>query len=271
MRLASEQKAAEAEEVLPAVFAGSPELSARLKSMLSRDAAPGALAKRDSVGHASILFFSLDGDPGEDDLECLRDAGKARVPVICLRAGTGRGPLPGVLATSIVSVSADGELPIAQIGHLVCRLLDGRSVALAASLPALRPSICGELIHRSARRSAFVGATSFIPAPDLPALFLEQARLILRLGQAHGRRLEPARAGELAAVLAAGLTMRRLARRTRSSRIPGWAVQGSIAYAGTLALGEAALLYFAAAHGDSDSGAETPIEASQPPEMPSAA
>ena len=67
----------------------------------------------------------------------------------------------------------------------------------------------------------------------------------MQLGFAHGRRLDPARAAELAAVLVAGLGLRRVARVVRRETfLPAWALQGSIAYAGTLALGEAALAYF---------------------------
>jgi uncharacterized protein (DUF697 family) len=217
------------------------------------DATAGAVSESESFEHASVLIYSLDGEADEHDLDCLRRAGRAHVPIICLRTDGGRSPLPHVLATSIVHLAQGEEPPVVKIGRLLVRLLDGRAVALAARVPALRPSVCGELIRRSARRSAFIGAATFVPAPDMPALFLEQARLVLRLGQAHARRLEPARAAELAAVMAAGLALRKLARRTRKvRRIPGWAVQGGVAYAGTLALGEAALVYFAAGGDDSE-------------------
>jgi len=245
LRLASEQRELESKEIHPLVLSGARRPASVLARELSRAAVPGSVVQDEEFGQAEALVYLLRGRPKSDDLRRLREAGRARVPIICVRIGGDTGPLPSVLATDIIELESTEPVPIEEIGRLLARRLEGRAAALVARIPALRGGVCRELIQHSARRSAAVGATSFARAPDLPALFLEQARLILWLGHAHDRRLEPKRGAELAAVLMTGLGLRRLARRVRHETfIPAWAMQGSIAYAGTLALGEAALRYF---------------------------
>lgn len=244
LRLAAEQREFEAQEERPLALAGTRRLVSALARELSPGAAPGSVVEHELEGAEAIVYV-LEGEPSRTDLQKLRAAGLTHVPTVCLRVGAGAAPLPNVLATDIVRAESAAQLPVDELGRLLGRRLEGGAAALAARIPALRAAICKELIQRSARRSAAVGAAVFVPAPDLPALFFEQARLILRLGFAHGRRLEPLRAAELAAVLLTGLGLRRVARRVRDETFfPAWALQGSIAYTGTLALGEAALRYF---------------------------
>ena len=245
LRLASEQRELEAREERQLVVAGTRKLASALVRELSPNAASGSVVENGELARAEAVVYVLEGEPSRADIHKLRDAGPARVPIVCIRIGEGNEPLPNVLATDVIRTESATALPVEELGRALAQRLEGGSVLLAARIPALRAGICRELIQRSARRSAAVGAAVFIPAPDLPALFIEQARLILQLGFAYGRRLEPLRAAELAAVLVAGLGLRRVARVVRrETLLPAWALQGSIAYAGTLALGEAALAYF---------------------------
>jgi uncharacterized protein (DUF697 family) len=244
--LASEQRELESEEIGALVLAGARRPVSALARELSRSAAADSVRQDDDgLERAAALVYLLRGKPKRDDLTRLRAAGKARVPIICVRIGDDRSPLPGVLATDVIELESEGPVPVDELGRLLARRLESRSTALAARIPALRAGVCDELIQHSARRAGAIGAAGFVPAADLPALFLEQARLVLRLGYAHDRRLEPARGIEVAAVLAAGLGFRKLARRVRHETLfPAWALQSTIAYGGTRALGDAALRYF---------------------------
>jgi uncharacterized protein (DUF697 family) len=252
--LAKEQRELEAEEKGPLALSGARRPLAALARELSRAAAPNSVSQDEDFERAEALIYLLRGRPKSEDTRRLRAAERARIPIICVRIGGGGEPLPGVLASDVIELESEGPVPIEELGRLLAGRLEGRAAALAARIPALRAGVCDGLIQRSARRAGAVGAAAFVPAADLPALFLEQARLILRLGYAHGRRLEPKRGVEIAAVLAAGLGLRRLARRVRHETLfPAWALQSSIAYAGTRALGDAALRYFAALGSDSNS------------------
>ena len=88
-----------------------------------------------------------------------------------------------------------------------------------------------------------LGAAVFVPGADLPVLALNQIRMILRLEQAYGLDADPReRAPELLATVAAGFGFRAVARQLLAVvPVAGWAVQGAVAYAGTRALGEAAV------------------------------
>jgi uncharacterized protein (DUF697 family) len=249
--LATEQRELEREESGPLALSGARRPVSTLARELSRAAAPGSVRQDEDFEHAEALVYLLRGRPKSDDLRRLRAAERARIPIICVRIGGEGGPLPGVLATDVIELASGEPVPVEELGRLLARRLEGRASALAARIPALRAGVCDELIQRSARRAGAIGAATFVPAADLPALFFEQARLVLRLGYAHGRRFEPKRAIEIAAVLAAGLGLRRLARRVRHRTFfPAWALQSSIAYGGTRALGDAALRYFSALASD---------------------
>jgi uncharacterized protein (DUF697 family) len=70
---------------------------------------------------------------------------------------------------------------------------------------------------------------------------------VLRLAAAHGVEVDQQRLPEILATLGAAWGLRALARRLLGQvPVAGWLVKGSIAYAGTRAVGEAAHRYFAA-------------------------
>jgi uncharacterized protein (DUF697 family) len=247
LNLATEQRALESKDSGPLVLAGARRPASALARELSRAAAPESVVQGEDFKGAEALVYLLRGRPKSEDLRRLRAAERARVPIICVKIAGDRAPLPGVLATDVIELESGQPVPLDELGRLLARRLEERAAALSARIPALRAGVCDELIRHSARRAGAIGAATFVPAADLPALFLEQARLILRLGYAHDRRFEPIRGAEIAAVLAAGLGLRRLARRVRhETLIPAWALQSTIAYAGTRALGDAALRFFSA-------------------------
>jgi uncharacterized protein (DUF697 family) len=74
---------------------------------------------------------------------------------------------------------------------------------------------------------------------------------LLRLEQAYGVEIDPReRLPELAATLGGGVGLRAAARRlVERAPVARWAVQGAVAYLGTRALGEAAVLRLEAGPG----------------------
>jgi uncharacterized protein (DUF697 family) len=71
--------------------------------------------------------------------------------------------------------------------------------------------------------------------------------MVLRIAAAHGVEVGQERLPELLGVLAGGLAFRAIARQAVGIvPLAGWTVKGAIAFAGTKALGEAAVRYFAA-------------------------
>jgi uncharacterized protein (DUF697 family) len=87
----------------------------------------------------------------------------------------------------------------------------------------------------------------FIPGVDMPILTLNQVRLVLRIALAHGQTIDNQRAVELLGVVGAGFGFRAVARELLDFvPVAGWALKAAVAYAGTKAVGEAAVRYFEA-------------------------
>ena len=85
----------------------------------------------------------------------------------------------------------------------------------------------------------------FVPGADFPVLTLNQIRLVLRLAAAHGVEVDQDRWPEVLATVGAGLGFRAVARQLVGAiPVAGWLVKGTVAYAGTRAVGEAAHRYF---------------------------
>jgi uncharacterized protein (DUF697 family) len=222
----------------PLAVAGARELLPIIARQLREGGDPSAVVEG-RIENAAVLVWV--GPPDEDQL---RAANRAGVPVIAI---SDSDEIPYVLATDIVHVPPGQGFPIDEIAHAVARKLGEDGTALAARLPVLRRAVCDELIRTFARKNAIIAAAIFIPGVDLPVLTLNQARLVLRIALAYGQEIDKDRGLELLAVLGVGFGLRTVARELLDLvPVGGWAVKGAVAYAGTRALGEAAVRYFEA-------------------------
>jgi uncharacterized protein (DUF697 family) len=222
----------------PLAVAGARELLPIIARQLREGGDPSAVVEG-RIENVAVLVWV--GPPDEDQL---RAANRAGVPVIAI---SDSDEIPYVLATDIVHVPPGQGFPIDEIAHAVARKLGEDGTALAARLPVLRRAVCDELIRTFARKNAILAAAIFIPGVDLPVLTLNQARLVLRIALAYGQEIDKDRGLELLAVLGVGFGLRTVARELLDLvPVGGWAVKGAVAYAGTRALGEAAVRYFEA-------------------------
>jgi len=258
-----------AEDFRPLLLGGNQRLVEELRRRLTEGGDPSAL--RDLSGQtvtaydlegAEVLVWAVEGEhPEERDEQAFRLADRKGIDVVCvLVTPTGQLPeadLPFVEATNVV-VAAPGEpLPVDDVAARVADLAENKNYALAARLPAIRKPVCEQIVRTFARQNGVIGAAVFVPGADLPALTLNQIRMVLRLAAAHGHEIDRERALDLVAVLGAGLGLRAVARELLDFvPVLGWAVKGGVAYAGTRALGEAAIRYFEAggARGLADAG-----------------
>ena len=245
--LVQELRAA-AREDKPLVVAGAKELAAVFRRELTERGVAEAVRDQGPLEGAAALVYVLVGEADDDDRGVLRAAERARLPTVCVVIGPGgaRAPDPPyVLATSVVRVPPGRGFPVDEIAQTLARSLGESGTALAAHLPTLRRAVCEELIRRIARQNAIIGAAAFFPGADLPALTLNQIRLVLRIADAHGFEIDAQRVPELLGVIGGGLGLRAVARKALGAvPVAGWALKGAIAYAGTRAVGEAALRTF---------------------------
>jgi uncharacterized protein (DUF697 family) len=222
----------------PLAVAGARELLPIIAKQLREGGDPTAVVEG-RVDNAAALIWV-----GAPDEEALRAADRAGVPIIGV---TDANEVPYVLATDLVRVPPGQGFPIDAIARAVARKLGEDGTALAARLPSIRGAVCDELISSFSKKNAIIAAAVFIPGVDMPVLTLNQARLVLRLALAYGQEIDRERAVELLGVVGLGFGLRTVARELLDLvPVAGWAVKGAVAYAGTKALGEAAVRYFEA-------------------------
>jgi uncharacterized protein (DUF697 family) len=176
----------------------------------------------------------------------LKEAARRRIPIVLVATGPADvGHVPYVLDHNVVRVGSGTGFPVEEIARRLARALGEAGTPLAARLPVLRRAVCEELIRKLSRQNALVGVAVFVPGADLPVLTLNQIRLVLRIADAYGFEIDRERLPEVLGVIGSGLGFRTLARRAIGVvPLVGWVVKGAVAYAGTRALGEAAVRYF---------------------------
>ncbi|MDX6476558.1 MAG: hypothetical protein QOH95_2069 [Gaiellaceae bacterium] len=222
----------------PLAVAGARELLPLLARRL-REGGDASAVVEGRVEDAAVLVWL-----GPPDEGALRAADRAGIPIVAV---TDAGDVPYVLATDLVRVPPGQGFPVEEIARAVARKLGEDGTALAARLPVLRRAVCDELIRSFAKKNAIISAAVFVPGVDMPILTLNQARLVLRIALAYGQEIDKERALELLSVVGLGFGLRTVARELLDLiPVAGWAVKGAVAYAGTKALGEAAVRYFEA-------------------------
>jgi uncharacterized protein (DUF697 family) len=240
----------EGEHVL--AVGGANGLAAELRQQFLRGRAEPEAVRLGEPDGAEAYVHVLAGEyPGDEDVEPLRRARRARIPVIAIVRGDARttATIPYVLATDVVGVRAGEAFPLQTIARAIAARLGEDGAPLAARVPLLREPVCEQLVASFARKNALVAAAVWIPGADLPILALNEIRLVLRLAQAYGAADDlRERVPELAATLGAGFGLRALARELLDL-VPGagWVLKGAVAYGGTRALGEATRRRFALA------------------------
>jgi uncharacterized protein (DUF697 family) len=227
----------------PLAVGGARELAPVLRRELGRGAAPGGIRSDDAPEGAAVLVYVLAHEPSPEDEAALQRARRARVPIVAVAGARGLA-VPFVLATDVVPVSPGEGFPLERIARVVAARLGEDAAPLAAKVPLLRRAVGRQLVADFSRRNGVLGAAVFVGGADLPVLTLNQARLLLRLEQAYGLEIDPReRLPELAATLGGGLGLRAAARRlVEHAPVARWAIQGAVAYLGTRALGEAAVV-----------------------------
>jgi uncharacterized protein (DUF697 family) len=242
LRALTKEISTSAGDTRPIAVAGP--LADVLRRELVRGGDESAVRVADDPRGAAVLVYVLGRAVTDTDEEVLKRARRARVPIVAVAEDAGR--IPYVLATDIVPLARGAGFPVEAVALAIARKLGEDGTALAARLPVLRGPVCDELVAAFSRKNAIVAAAVFVPGADLPVLALNELRLVLRIAAAHGAEIDTQRLPEIAATIGAGFGLRALARELLDVvPVAGWAVKGGIAYAGTRALGEAAVKRFA--------------------------
>jgi hypothetical protein len=217
-----------------------------MAEQLARDLAaggdPGVVRTSGRPEDADGVVVVLAGAPAAEEVALARRAARANVAVVAVQLDPAYdSEVPYVLATDVVPCPPGEGFPVAGVATVLARRLGGRAYPLAAALPALREEISAEATRQAAALNALVALLPLSPAAHFPTMALNQLRLALGVSVANGRELGREGPLDAAAVLAAGLALRGLARSLVPHLPAGRRLaRAAIAAGGTLALGEAA-------------------------------
>jgi uncharacterized protein (DUF697 family) len=116
---------------------------------------------------------------------------------------------------------------------------------LGLRYPVVRRAAAHRLIARTSMQNVFIAVVFFIPGSDMPAMTLNQARMVLNIAAMYGYSIDLQRAAELATLVALGFGFRGLGR-LLVRVLPGLAflVRMLTAYSATTAVGLGAIAYF---------------------------
>jgi uncharacterized protein (DUF697 family) len=122
---------------------------------------------------------------------------------------------------------------------------EAEGIALGRRYPVVRRAAAQQLISRTAAQNALIAMVFFLPGADMPAMTLNQAKMVLNIAAMYGERVDKERAVELAGVVLLGFGFRGIAR-ALIRYIPGLAIVMRLvtAYSTTIAVGLAAVQYF---------------------------
>ncbi len=154
-----------------------------------------------------------------------------------------------------------GETYLAQALAKIVLAHPGLRLSLARHIPAFRPAVTAQLIGEISKENARIALVSALPGilpltsflspatalGDMIILTRNQVSLLLQIAAAYGREIDlRARMRELLPVVGSAFGWRAAAREL-IGLVPGGiglVVKGSIAYAGTYAVGKAAVIYY---------------------------
>lgn len=210
-----------------------------------------------SVSHDTDLVVMAAGQTADTGriAATIRDAG---IPVLIIAefgnslevsAREAGYPIP---EESIISLPAGQPLNEEIKGALADRIgtwiIDqdhGKRLAFALAYPFVRRPLAKAAIAMTAAQNAGIGVLVFIPGADMPAMTINQIKMVLQIAAAYGHAIDKDRLKELVPVLAGALLCRGITRKLVSF-VPavGFAIKGGMGYFGTLAIGEATLTYF---------------------------
>ena len=195
----------------------------------------------------------VEGCEADGDAACASgEVEGARVSVFAgIRAKGSAGSAAGSAGSSD---DPDAPIPIddaaaaaldRRMGEWVVAACREKRLALALSFPFVRRPLSLEAVGATSLQNAGIGLVLFIPGADMPLMTLNQAKMLLQIAAAYGEPMSAARVKELAAIVAGGFACRSVARQVAGA-VPGvgWAVKAGVGYAGTKAMGLAAIEYF---------------------------
>lgn len=153
----------------------------------------------------------------------------------------------GSFSEDLALTPEEAEQLDGRMGRWICAAIPEKRLAFALAFAFVRRPLALDSVNATSLQNAAVGAVAFIPGADMPIMTLNQMKMLLQIAAAYGQPLNAQRAKELVAVVGGAFLLRSVARSV-AGIVPvlGWAVRAGVGYAGTEAMGRAAIDYFEA-------------------------
>jgi uncharacterized protein (DUF697 family) len=247
-----------------AILPGDPQATERLRELLGT---PEAAPDEDAL---AILVITPRSDLSTvaAALERARKRHPDRALAVLIGTRSERAELERELLeghklemSNVVHVASLEGPGAERVIEAVIAALGDEAIAAGRRNPGLRRAIGDRVVRGGARQAAGIGALPLAGA-DMPILVLVQVKMVAQLAALYDRPFGPERALEALAIVGAGFGWRAVGRNAAGmAPVAGWAVKGTLAYAITRALGEAAHARLAAGH---DLIGGPPLDAAKP-------
>lgn len=178
-----------------------------------------------------------------------RAAGSGVVSRI-VAVASGQGGSTPVDEPVLEPVPVEGDTAVSldvRMGEWIIAACRHKKLAFALAFPFVRRPLSIDAVNATALQNGAVGLLPIIPGADMPIMTLNQAKMLLQIAAAYGQPMSTERVKELACVVGGAFALRNVARSV-AGVVPvlGWAVRAGVGYAGTEAMGRAAIEYFEA-------------------------
>ena len=216
---------------LPATWVGSPRALSGFSSV------PGELL---------VVLVPAEGEAETEVVAALGQAAPRGGAIVAVDEGakaTGRVTRSG---KGLVRVSfSDSAAGWQRLFACCADLAADNAVALGRRYPAVREAAARRVVDKAAAQNALIGLVFFLPGADMPAMTLNQIRMVLSIAGIYGEQIGVERALELAGIVGMGFGFRAIARMlVRSAPGLGWILKPVTGYTATLAMGRGAIRYF---------------------------
>ena len=197
------------------------------------------MALSDHVSYNALVFALQSPDVAKS---LIAQSVEQELPtLVALKEGLRRDGADA-LELSILDVVSmrKSDLFVSQVSSWFADNLSAHSMALASDFIFMRPALAQSVVAATAKQNAVIAAVFFLPGADLPAMTLNQVKMVLQLAFIYGEELTFKRVAEAVVVVLCAYGSRALARYATEdlSKLLKWPTRIAVAYGSTLALGK---------------------------------
>jgi len=192
-----------------------------------------------------LIVFTTPDEQADVEASLAAVAGKGPV-IVAVDGGPGTRHKAVDASGGIVRLSfSDSDAGWDRLFSLCAEAAGDKGIALGRRYPVVRHAAARRLIARTSAQNVFIALVFFVPGSDMPAMTLNQVRMVLNIAAMYGERIDRERAVELAGLVVLGFGFRGLGRLLVRA-VPGLAIvmRMMTAYSATTAVGLGAIAYF---------------------------